>query len=316
MALVPAIAMFIVTLITLSRHYPYSFSFANINDALQPFFRNHVSYSAMLVCMIPVFFACYQLSPSKTWRNLASLTISVLLFALFLSYSRGAWLALIVGALSWWLIKRKLLVAGYIIAIMIVLTSLFWIKANDRYLEYAPDYRTTIFHRDFREHLAATYQLKDLSTEERFYRWIAGIRMLKDSPFTGYGPTTFYNNYKPYAVPAFRTYVSDNKEHSTVHNYFLLITIEQGIPGLIFFLLLTGAILYYAQRLYHRAHDNFYKTVSITSGVIVMMILTVNFLSDLIETDKIGSLFFLCLSVLVITDVSTKQRKVSTQDEN
>jgi O-antigen ligase len=147
-----------------------------------------------------------------------------------------------------------------------------------------------------------------LSTAERFYRWVAGIRMIKDEPMAGYGPNTFYANYKPYTVPAFKTYVSDNKEHSTVHNYFLLIAIEQGIPGLLFFLLLAGCILYYAQHLYHRVKDDFYKAVSITAGVIIMMILTVNFLSDLVETDKIGSLFFLCLSILVVTDVNTRER--------
>jgi O-antigen ligase len=303
----PALGMLVITVITLCRHYTYGFSFVNINDALYPFFRNHVSYSAMLVCMIPVFFAMHKLSSSKSQRNWISLAILVLLIGLILSYSRGAWLALVVGALSSWLIQKKLLIAGYIAAILIMVGSLFWIKANDRYLEYAPDYRTTIFHVNFREHLTSTYQLKDLSTEERFYRWVAGIRMIKDKPFTGYGPNTFYYNYKPYAVPAFRTYVSDNKDHSTVHNYFLLVTIEQGIPGLIFFLILIGAILYYSQHLYKRVQDEFYKTIAVTTGVIVMMILTVNFLSDLIETDKIGSLFFLCLSALIITDVRTRQ---------
>jgi O-antigen ligase len=304
--LAPALGMLVITIVTICRHYSYGFSFVNINDALYPFFRNHVSYSAMLVCMIPVFFAIRRLSSSKSQKKWINLAILVLLLALFLSYSRGAWLALVVGGLSWWLIRKKLLIAGYIAVILIMLASLFWLKTNDRYLEYAPDYRSTIFHIDFREHLAATYQLKDLSTEERFYRWIAGIRMIKDNPFTGYGPNTFYYNYKPYAVPAFRTYVSNNKEHTTVHNYFLLLTIEQGIPGLIFFLLLTGVMLYYAQHLYYRTKDEFYKTVAITTGVIIMMILTVNFLSDLVETDKIGSLFFLSLSALIITDINTK----------
>jgi O-antigen ligase len=306
---IPAFAttMFVVVLITMARHYQYDFSFAGINAALKPFFRNHVNYSAMLVCMIPVFFALYKLSSSKKIRVAVVAIIVVLLVALFLSYARGAWLALIVGIIAYWLIKRKLLLAAYVSAILIVLASLFWIKAEDRYLQYAHDYRSTIFHQDFEEHWQATYQFKDMSTAERFYRWIAGVRMIKDNTLTGYGPNTFYNNYKPYTIPAFKTWVSDNKEHSTVHNYFLLITIEQGIPGLIFFLLLTGAMLYYAERLYHRVKDPFYKTIAITVGAILVMILTVNFLSDLIETDKVGSLFFLCLSMLIITDVNTKQ---------
>ena len=209
--------------------------------------------------------------------------------------------------LAGWLIKRNRLLTGYITVIVIVIGLFCWIKSNDRYLHYANDYNTTIWHENFQEHLIATYQLKDVSTAERFYRWIAGVRMIKDNWLTGYGPNSFYYNYKPYAIPAFKTWVSDNKEHSTVHNYFLLVAIEQGIPGLLFFLLLTGAMLYYAQYLYHRIKDRFYKNIAMASGIIVTMILTVNFLSDLIETDKIGSLFFLCLSILMISDINTQR---------
>jgi O-antigen ligase len=308
-----AIAMLAVVMITLSRHYNYNFSFAGINTALHPFFRNHVNYSAMLVCMLPVLFAFYKLNKSKRIRNFLIAAIIVLLIALFLSYARGAWIALITGIVAYWLVKKRLLLVVYIVSIGVVIMSLFWIKSDDRYLQYAHDYRTTIFHENFREHLEATYHFKDLSTAERFYRWIAGIRMIKDNALTGYGPNTFYNNYKPYAIPAFKTWVSDNKEHSTVHNYFLLLAIEQGIPGLIFFLLLAGAMLYYAQHLYHHVKDPFYRMIAITTGVILVMILTVNFLSDLIETDKVGSLFFLCLSMLLITDINTNPKIVSDQ---
>jgi O-antigen ligase len=105
--------------------------------------------------------------------------------------------------------------------------------------------------------------------------------------------------------------VSNNPEHSTVHNYFILTAVEQGIPGLLLFILLAGFLLYYAQYLYHRITDDFYKRVVMTMGIIMGMILTVNFLSDLIETDKIGSLFFLCLSMLVIVDLNTRSNPAS-----
>jgi O-antigen ligase len=305
--LVLAMAMLMVTLVTTYRHYYYDFSFAGINPALQPFFRNHVSYSAMLVCIIPLFFAFNKLSTSKRVKNLLVFVIAGLLIALFFSYARGAWLALLTGMMAWWLIKKRVMVAAYVLAIIITIASLFWIKSNDRYLEYAHNYRTTIFHENFGEHLRATYEFKDVSTAERFYRWIAGVRMIKDDPLTGFGPNTFYSNYKPYAVPAYKTWVSDNAEHSTVHNYFLMITIEQGIPGLLFFLLLTGGMLHYAQLLYYRVKDPFYKMSAIITGVVLVMILTVNFLSDMIETDKVGSLFFLCLSMLIVTDVYSRQ---------
>ncbi len=304
--IVLAIAMLLVVCITMTRHANYDFNFAGINKALKPFFRNHVNYSAMLVCIIPVFFAFYKLSKSRTVKSLVISAFLILLTALVLSFARGAWLALIIGIAAYWLIRKKMLLLSYIASAIIVVAALSWVKSDDRYLRYAHDYRTTIFHEDFREHLQATYQFRDVSTAERFYRWIAGVRMIKDNPLTGFGPATFYHNYRPYTIPAFKTWVSNNPEHSTVHNYFLMIAIEQGIPGLLFFLLLIGAALYYAQYLYHRVRDPFYQVTAITCGVVMAMIMTVNFLSDLIETDKIGSLFFLCLALLIITDVNTK----------
>ncbi len=297
----------LVTIITLFRHYQTGFSFAGINDAVSPFFRNHVNYSAMLVCMVPVLVAFFSLTKNRDTRWIIGVLIAIALTALFFSYARGAWLALLAGTAAGWLLKRKWLFAAYIAALLIIIASLFWVKANDRYLLYAHDYKTTIFHKDFGEHLVATYKLKDVSTAERFYRWIAGVRMIKDNWLTGYGPNTFYDNYAGYTVPAYKTWVSDNDDHSTVHNYFLLTAIEQGLPGLLFLLLLMGALLWYAQHLYHRVNDHFYKTAAITAGVVLSMILTLNFLSDLIETDKIGSLFFLCLSLLVSIDINSRK---------
>ena len=306
-ATILAFSMLAVVLIALMRHAISGFRFAEINNAVAPFFRNHVNYSAMLVCILPVFFAFYKLSQSKKKKRFTLIAILILLTALFFSYARGAWLALLAGIITYWLIRKKLLFISFVAAFIITISLLVWLKSGDRYLQFANDYKTTIFHKDFKEHLIATYKLKDVSTAERFYRWIAGVRMIKDNPLTGFGPNTFYNNYKPYAVPAFETWVSDNKEHSTVHNYFLLITIEQGIPGLIFFLLLLGGSLYYAQQLYHRVQDVFYKTIAATIGVILSMLIVVNFLSDLVETDKVGSIFFLCLATLIVTDINTRQ---------
>jgi O-antigen ligase len=306
-ATVMVLSMLLVTIIALIRHYQSGFSFATINDAVSPFFRNHVNYSAMLVCILPVVVGLFQLSNRKEVKLLWSVAIIIFLVALFFSYARGAWLALLAGAIAYWLLKKKLLFYSFIASIIITIAGLFWLKKNDRYLQYAHDYTTTIFHKDFSEHLISTYQLKDVSTAERFYRWIAGVRMIKDNWLTGYGPNTFYENYKGYTVPAYKTWVSDNPEHSTVHNYFLLTVIEQGIPGFIFLLLLFGSMIYYTQYLYQRLNNKFYKTATAAIGVMLVMIIVLNFLSDLIETDKVGSLFFLCLSMLVVVDTNTRK---------
>src|SRR6185369_2664483 len=108
-----AVSMLVVVIVSLIRHARQDFHFANINDALGPFFRNHVVYSAMLVSVIPVFFAFYSLSDSKRTRKLLVLAIIILLVALFLSYARGAWVALFAGLAAYWLIKRRLLLISF-----------------------------------------------------------------------------------------------------------------------------------------------------------------------------------------------------------
>jgi O-antigen ligase len=124
--------------------------------------------------------------------------------------------------------------------------------------------------------------------------------MLAEKPITGFGPNSFYNHYRPYAVNRFETWVSDNPEHSTVHNYFLLVALEQGIVGLILFCLLFFGMLLHLQKLYHQFQSRFYQMVSLTTGVVLVIIGTINAMSDMIETDKIGGLFWLCLGMTIL----------------
>jgi O-antigen ligase len=124
--------------------------------------------------------------------------------------------------------------------------------------------------------------------------------MLKTNPIAGVGPNGFYDNYKNYTESVFKTWVSNNKDHSSVHNYFLLIGLEQGLVGMALFIVLFFAMLIKLQNLYHSIQHVFYKQVALAAAIILVMIGVVNFLSDLIETDKIGSLFWLCLGMIFI----------------
>lgn len=299
-------SMFVATCVALVRHANFGFAFIKINDALAPFFRNHVNYSALLVFMLPLQAAFYKATKNGWWRFAIALSVAVVLAAVFLSYARGAWLAVIAGLLAYWLVKKGWLVKAFILATLIVIGSVVWLQWNDNYLRFAPEHNSTIFHENFSEHLVATYKGNDVSTAERFYRWVAGARMGKEKWLTGFGPTTFYQEYKPYAIPLFRTWVSENREQSTVHNYFLLLLVEQGIVGLSLFLLLLGLLFSKAQKLYQQTTNPFWKTAAATIASILWMQCTVNFLSDLIETDKVGSVFYLCVAFLIIADAKTK----------
>jgi O-antigen ligase len=279
------------------QHAMYDFSFDAVNAAVRPFFRNHVNYGSMLVCLAPLVWLLYVLAPAhRPWLRL----IAVLwVIAIVLSYSRGAWIALALGGFAVLVLRagrlRHWLAAGAVVSVI----AFGWLIQGNKYLEYRPDFDNTIYHADFGKHLQATYRLRDLSTAERFYRWIAGVRMVGDAPWFGHGPNQFYPAYKPYTVTAFRTYVSDNPEKSTVHNYLLLLAVEQGIPGLLIFLVLIWAMAGRLTRNYQQAGTAAGRATWQAITAMIAMILWVNMLSDLVETDKIGSLFFTCLGILL-----------------
>lgn len=306
------IPMLLVILQTLVRHGFYGFEFATINKTVGPFFRNHVNYSAMLVCLLPAGWAAWHFTPpNNAYRKWITAGLCIAVAGLIMAYSRGAWLALLTAPLVVWLFRKKQMGSFLIAAVAGTGLLLAVLVSNNNYLRFAPDHDRTIFHTNLKEHLGATITFKDVSNAERFYRWVAGIRMVAEHPLTGFGPNSFYNQYRPYTVAAFRTWVSNNPEHSTVHNYFLLTAIEQGIPGLAILLLLWFALLLSAQKLYHAFQSNFYRTVALITGVVLCMITVINLTSDMIETDKIGGLFWLCAGILIGLQLKLKEEQSS-----
>jgi O-antigen ligase len=293
-------AMLFTVMVILVRHGIEGFSFETVNDVTVPFFRNHVNYGALLVCLIPVAWALFR-SGNKWWFT----GVVILSAGLAFSYSRGAWLALGVAVIVVYFMKMRKLQWLMGFAALLVIGTSIWFLQDNRYLQYRPQYEKTIYHASFDEHMAATYKMQDMSTVERFHRWIAATRMTRENWMTGSGPNSFYPMYKSYTANDFRTYVSDNPEKSTVHNYFLLLLTEQGIPGLLLFIALFVTMLLSAQKIYHQAIDAHTRGLMLTVGAILGMIGVLIFLSDLIETDKIGSVFYLCAGILIT--VSSEQ---------
>lgn len=285
------------TLLVLVRHASMGFAFADANRSVEPLFRNHVNYAALLVCLLPIPIAAWHLYPRM--RRQLRWVLCIAAAGLLFSYSRGAWLAAGVGWITVMATRKKILHWIVLGAVAALLAAAGWFWQEDRYLEYSPNYERTIWHDNLGQHMQATYQMTDISSMERFYRWIAAARMLDRHTLHGYGPSTFYHEYRPYTVNAFRTYVSDNPERSTVHNYFLLVLVEQGIPGLALFCLLLAVMTRRAYLWYQAARDPSERVLPAVILAVLGMVVALNMLSDLIETDKVGSLFFICAGILL-----------------
>jgi len=279
------------------RHGQMGFSFDAINDAVRPIYRNHVNYGIMLIAVLPYYIYLNTGQEKKPGlRFLAGLLL--LLAAVYLTYTRAAHIAVILAVCVYFVIRWRLARWAVLSGLVLILFLGVFLSVNNRYLEMAPDYTKAITHKKFDNLVEATYKMEDISTVERFYRWIAGVNMVKARPLTGFGPACFYSQYEPYTVSSYKTYVSDNPEKSGIHNYYLMVAVEQGLPGLLIFMLLAIVPVFYAEQAYHSLGSSDEANLVMTAVVSLVCILAVLFINDLLEADKVGPLFFLSLSII------------------
>ena len=308
------IPLLILVMISVARHgILYKFSFQEINKCVVPYFRNHVNYAAMMSIFFPFILWAVTWYKKGFLRSLLIFAVIVFIAAVYLSYTRTAMLAILGMIPCYFMIRwrfTKVAIAGFIVVASLGVSWLFY---DNHYLRFSPTYEDTIYHDDFTSHLTSTFEGKDVSSMERVYRWVAAVRMSRERPYFGVGSGNFFNYYKKYTVLEFETYISDNEERSTVHNYYLLMLVEQGWMGLIIFLGLTFAVFLYGERTYFRM-DNPQDRTAVMILILVMFSIIINLLlSDMLESDKVGPFFFMDIALLALFDRRALSMKTDSQ---
>ena len=301
------IPLMITILSILIRHAPHGFSFKEVNYVMGPFYRNHVMYACLLAIFLPfVWYGTYWYRRySGVWWVLV-VGIALIIIGINFAYTRAAYVALLAAVGIYWLIRKRLLKHALLVFAIAFTGLAVSVTSRDNWLEYAPNYERAVTHTRFDNLLEATTKLEDISIMERVYRWVAAAYMINDRPVTGFGPGNFYFNYKNYTVSSFKTYVSDNPERSGIHNYYLMVTVEQGIPGLVFFILFCILVMFKGQQLYHRLAGSSQRRILVASLLCFILIAMLMLMNDFVETDKIGSLFFISTAVLVNIDLKSR----------
>lgn len=302
--------LFVVVTVVLIRHSKFNFDFKHANLIFAPFFRNHVNYACILALIFPyIFFAIFWY---RRWSNQWMFLIFNLVYifiAIQLSYTRAAILSIFIAMAAYFVIRYKLILPALLITVLGLSVAISFLSNKNNYLEYAPNFEKTISHNSYDALLESTYKLEDISTMERVYRWVAAVQMIKNSPYIGYGPGNFYNFYKSFTVTSFKTYVSDNPERSGVHCYYLMTSVEQGLPGLFIFICLVFFALIKGEQVYHKLTERFKKNMIMAAMLSLIIILSLLLINDMIETDKVGPFFFLSLAMIANADINLRLNK-------
>lgn len=277
-----------------------NFNFENTNLYSLPFYPNHVIYATTMSIFLPFVFYFRTWYPKGSLiRILLSWSIVLIFIAIYFSYTRSCYIALIGAFFYVYMIRFKKTSWAFLLFTAVAILSIKWISIDYNFLKLQPDFTKTIIHQDFKDHLIATFRGKDASSMERLNMWIGGVRMHQDYMWTGVGPNNFPSYYKPYTLYHFHTWVSDNPLKLSCHNYFLLMLTEQGIIGFLIFIFSIFLILYQIDSLYFEASNKKIKNLTLTLGASFVILLINLLFSDLIETAKNGFFFFFVSAILI-----------------
>ncbi|MBN2350842.1 MAG: O-antigen ligase family protein [Bacteroidales bacterium] len=281
---------------------------------MNPFYRDHTSYGAILAFLIPVVSGMIlnqnTSKPAKTW---AILILPLLVFALILSYTRAAWISLIAAVSVLALIRLKVKFVYIIILSGIAGYILF---ANLSEISYRMEQNRSESSSDLTEHVQSISNItSDYSNVERFNRWKCALRMFEERPVFGWGPGTYMFQYAPFQISREKTPDSTNAgDRGNAHSEYLGPLAESGIMGMLTVILIVVFAIFTGLKVYYNNSDTTIKVLalSVLLGLITYFVHGV--FNNFLDTDKASALFWGFIAILVVLDIQTKRMPVSAEN--
>ncbi len=110
----------IVIIYTLTKHAQFSFAHEPAHWVMEPFFKDHTSYGAIIAFFLPFGITALWLpGRSAVWKSLALLMLVLLTAGLIFSYTRAAWVSL-VGALGVFIFMKLRIPLWSVAAVLII----------------------------------------------------------------------------------------------------------------------------------------------------------------------------------------------------
>jgi len=300
------LGLFVVVSLTLMKHIARGiFDQKQAHGACAPFFIDHTSYGATIAFLIPMVIALIFVSESKLKKFLFLILSIFFLGALVFSYSRAAWLSVMVAAAIWfvWFIRIKFSVVatGFVLTIILFLTFQFeikqWLSSN-----------TTDSSGNLKEHLNSALNVStDASNLERINRWNSAIRMFEERPVFGWGPGTYMFCYAPFQRSYDRTIISTNfGTGGNAHSEYLGLLAEAGILGAISYTLILLIVFYHGFNISRKIKDRNDRILLLGALLGLITYAIHGILNDFLDADKIATPFWAFIAFIVAVDIRYK----------
>ena len=298
------IPLLLVITYTISRHSTFGLSDQQAaHSVMNPFFTDHTSYGAILAMMIPVA-AGFILNNSIRGivRILIFFVFVVLCIAIILSYTRAAWVSLIIalGVMIILILRIKFSV----VFITAVIAGIYLVNKSDDIVQMIEKNRQQSSS-DLAEHVQSISNItSDDSNLERINRWNCAVRMFREKPFFGWGPGTYMFQYAPFQTTREKTEISTNAaDRGNAHSEYLGPLSESGLFGMLTFLGIVIFTIITGVRVYQKAPDRNSRILaaSVFLGLITYYIHGA--MNNFLDSDKASAPFWGLTAVLVSMDL-------------
>lgn len=298
----------VVVMLTLIKHIRLGiFNQKAAHGACTPFFIDHTSYGATIAFIIPIVIGLIFICKSTINKIFFSFLSIFFLMALVFSYSRAAWLSVVVAGIVWfiWYIRVRFSVValGSILAVILLFFFQFeikqWLSSN-----------TTDSSGNLKEHLNSALNVStDASNLERINRWNAAIRMFKERPFFGWGPGTYMFCYAPFQRSYERTIIStDFGTGGNAHSEYLGLLADSGVFATIGFILIL-IFVYYRGFILTRKIEDRRERILLIGAILGLVTYTIHgFMNDFLDSDKIAAPFWGFIAFIVAMDIRFRNK--------
>tara|TARA_R110002050_G_scaffold158191_2_gene286986 strand:+ start:12559 stop:14013 length:1455 start_codon:yes stop_codon:yes gene_type:complete len=293
------IGLIIPILYTTYRHASLGLKQKNSILISHPFFAEHTIYAAVVAFVLPFFI--FKLFQSKKSFPFVFGVFSLLVVAVTLSYSRAAWISLVVALLFYILTLFKIKFYPLLTGIGIVLLIGVF-NFNSVYDEMK---RTNAKYGDeISQHLTSVTNLQnDASNLERINRWVSAVEMFKAKPLTGFGPGTYQFVYDRFQETRNMTRISTHfGDKGNAHSEYLMYLAEMGIIGFLLFISTLFYSLFLALKLLQKPLNSESRQLVFAAILGLITFYIHGLFNSFIDSEKIAVLYFGSLAILVWVD--------------
>ena len=274
------------------------------NFVVDPFFNDHTSYGAILAMLIPVLIGLFIIYRKirKGLKFLFLLLLIIYFAGLVLSYTRAAWLSLILTFGIFIIIKLRIK-WQFILAGLIILLGLFFSLKTDVLMKIEENKQAS--SGKFTEHLQSMSNVRnDESNLERLNRWSCAIRMFKERPVFGWGAGTYMFQYGSFQSSSETTSISTNAGvKGNAHSEYLGPLSEQGIFGLLSILSIIIISIWTGLKVYFKSRDRNLRIFILSVLLGLCTYYLHGLMNNFLDTDKASALFWGFSAMLVAADV-------------